>query len=111
MKGTPVDVNAVLEKDLTGYVRELAQLFGWRRYHTWLAKHSPAGFPDEVLLRRNRLIFAELKREKKKPTPAQQEWLEELAEFAHHVNLGGSARVDVYVWRPSDMDRIAEILR
>lgn len=111
-----VDPRDITEKQLETYVRDLAKLFGWRRYHTWLSKHSTAGFPDEVLLRRNRLIFAELKREKKYPTAAQKEWLEALSRFQLHVDkatlyVDNSPSVEVYVWRPSDMDRIAEILR
>lgn len=54
----------VSERDLTRQVADLAQLFGWRRYHTWLSKHSPAGYPDETLLRRERLVGLELKSEK-----------------------------------------------
>jgi hypothetical protein len=97
-----VTEQAVSERDLTAYVRDLAQLFGYRRYHTWLAKHSPAGFPDEVLVRGSRLIFAELKSERGKVSPEQEAWLEAL----RHV-----AGVEVYVWRPIDMDAIPGILR
>jgi hypothetical protein len=61
-----VSVAAVSERDLTGYVRDVARAFGWRRYHTWISKHSAAGFPDEVLVRGERLLFAELTREKAK---------------------------------------------
>ena len=38
-------------KGAAGAVRDLAKLFDWRRYHTWTSIHSPAGFPDEILLR------------------------------------------------------------
>jgi hypothetical protein len=92
----------VSEHDLTTYVRDLAKVFGWRRYHTWLAKHSPAGFPDEVLVRPPRLVFAELKSETGKLTPDQEEWLEELRQVPG---------VEVFVWRPSDMDEIERLLR
>jgi len=92
----------VSERDLTGYVRDLARALGWRRYHTWLAKHSPGGFPDEVLVRPPRLVFAELKSERGVLTLDQEGWLEALRQVA-----GG----DVYVWRPPDMDEIARVLR
>jgi hypothetical protein len=49
------------ERELAGAVRDLAKLFGWLRYHTWTSVHSPAGFPDEILLRGSRLVVAELK--------------------------------------------------
>jgi hypothetical protein len=93
---------AITERDLTAYVRDVAKAFGWRRYHTWLSKHSPAGFPDEVLLRPPRLVFAELKSERGKLSAEQEAWLADLRK------LPG---VEVYQWRPEDMDEIAEVLR
>jgi hypothetical protein len=93
---------SVTERDLAGYVRDVAAAFGWRRYHTWLAKHSPAGFPDEVLVRPPRLLFAELKSERGKLKPDQEAWLEALRAVPS---------VEVYVWRPADIDAIAEVLR
>jgi hypothetical protein len=61
----------VTERDLAGYLRDVARAFGWRRYHTFLSKHSPAGFPDEVLVRPPRLIFAELKSDHGRLKPEQ----------------------------------------
>ena len=90
------------ERELTGYVRDVARLHGWRRFHTWLSKHSPAGFPDEVLVRSGRLIFAELKSERGKLSDEQEAWLEELRAVPG---------VEVFVWRPADMDEIATVLR
>lgn len=97
-----MSVLEVSERDLTRQVAELAVLFGWRRYHTWLARHSPAGFPDETLVRGERLIFAELKSEKGKLTPAQVEWLRALRQVR---------TVEVYEWRPSDLEQLAGRLR
>jgi hypothetical protein len=97
-----MSVVTVSERDLTSFVADTARLLGWRRYHTWLAKHSAAGFPDEVLLRPPRLVFAELKSDRGKLKDAQAGCLTELAEV-----LG----LEVYVWRPADMDAIAEVLR
>jgi len=90
------------ERELTGYVRDVARLFGWRRYHTWLSQHSPAGFPDEVLVRPPRIVFAELKSDKGKLTEEQAAWLYE---------LGRVPGLEVHVWRPEDADVIAEVLR
>ena len=92
----------ITERDLTSYVRDVAAALGWRRYHTWLSKHSPAGFPDEVLLRSPRLVFAELKSETGTLRPEQAAWLSDLAQVPG---------VETYLWRPSDMEAIAEILR
>jgi len=92
----------VTERELTGYVRDVAGLFGWRRYHTWLAKHSPAGFPDEVLIRPPRIVFAELKSDRGKVSDAQAAWIADLERVPG---------VEVYVWRPDDADTIAQVLR
>jgi hypothetical protein len=94
--------SAVSERELTGYVRDVAGALGWRRYHAWLSKHSPAGFPDEVLVRPPRLVFAELKSERGRLSDEQEAWLEELR------TVPG---VEVFVWRPADMDEIATVLR
>jgi hypothetical protein len=93
---------AISERDLTAYVRDVARAFNWRRYHTWLSKHSPAGFPDEVLVRPPRLVFAELKSMRGKLSAEQETWLADLREVPG---------VEVYQWRPEDMDAIAEVLR
>lgn len=111
----PLEMWELSEKQWTAQVKELASLMGWRRYHTFLATHSPAGFPDEVLVR-DRLIFAELKKEppwsKREPrrrllsavhrlSDAQREWLDDL------VRVGQ----ECYVWTPSDYDDMAAVLR
>ncbi len=90
------------EKSLQAQVIELLQLFDWRYYHTWRSTHSPAGYPDLTCVRPPRLIFAELKAEKGRLTGAQDEWL---------GDLGLVPGIEVYLWRPSDLDRIVEILR
>jgi hypothetical protein len=92
----------ITEKDLTSYVRDIAKLYGWRRYHTWISKHSAAGFPDEILLRDDRLIVAELKSQVGKVTSAQNEWLKAWRRIPC---------AEVFTWTPADMDVIAEVLR
>jgi hypothetical protein len=94
----------VLEKEwdatLFNSQRGLAPMLGWRLcYHTLRSKGSQSGFPDRVLVR-ERVIFAELKREKGKPTDSQIEWLDQLA----------FAGAEVYLWRPSDLEEIGQIL-
>jgi len=87
---------------LFGRQKGLAPMLGWRpdlTYHTLRSKGSQSGFPDRVLVR-DRIIFAELKREQGTPTETQREWLNALA----------SAGAEVYLWRPSDLDEIATIL-
>jgi hypothetical protein len=65
-------------------------------YHTHTSKHSPAGFPDVTIVMpsHGRLIFAELKQQRARPTLAQLNWLDALS------FLGG---VEVYLWRPLDL--------
>ena len=91
------------EKQFERQVKDLAKIFGWLYYHTWRSIHSPAGFPDVVMVRGNRIICAELKSEKGKVSPAQQEWLDALKETP----------VEVFLWYSSDdiLEEIAEILR
>ena len=89
------------ERDFSRQVIDLARFRGWLIYHSWTSIHSPAGFPDLVMTRKGRLIFAELKRDKGKLTPAQEEWLAALRETA----------AGVYEWKPADWENIMEILK
>lgn len=54
-----------------------------------------------MLVKDTRLIFAELKKETGKTTPEQDEWLEAL-------RIAGA---EVYVWRPSQMREVIQILQ
>lgn len=81
---------AMHEAQLLANVRRVAKLLGWRCYHTWNSQNSEAGFPDVVLLRPPRLIFAELKRQSGVVSPEQQAWLQGLAEAGY----------ECYLWRP-----------
>jgi hypothetical protein len=108
-ESTPPIVVDTPEKTLLSEVRRLAKAYGWICYHTHDSRHSERGFPDVVLARTatmtspGRLIFAELKRQKHTKTSKEQEtWLSVLA----HTVPG----VEVYLWRPGDVDTIAEIL-
>lgn len=92
----------VREKDFMGEIVKDAGLLGWRTYHTLDSRGSAAGFPDLVLVRRDRLVMAEVKREKGRVTAAQQGWLDDLARVA---------TIDTYLWRPSDWPTIEGVLR
>ena len=92
----------ITEKAFEGQVKDLAKVFGWRYYHTWRSIHSPAGFPDCVFVRLSRLVFAELKSNKGKLSLEQEAWLEDLK---------ATEKCEVYLWRPSDIDSIVEVLR
>lgn len=89
------------ERSFQSQVLQLAKVLGWRAYHTWNSMHSTGGFPDLVLVRRPRVVFAELKRQDKGPTPDQTAWLEELR----------ACDQEAYLWRPSDWNELERILR
>ena len=90
------------EKQLTRIVSDLAKLFGWKRYHTFLSRHSEAGFPDEILVRGSRLVVAELKSERGRLTEGQRLWLDVFRAVPS---------AEVFVWTPDDVEQIAEVLR
>jgi hypothetical protein len=102
--GRSRDKIALTEKQFEGQVKDLAKIFGWKYYHTWRSFHSPAGFPDCVMVRGQRIIFAELKSEKGSVSEKQQEWLDALGNV-------GDKDVQVYLWRPDDIEEIVEVLR
>lgn len=89
------------EKELDAEVRKLAKLCGWLYYHTYRSKRSPAGFPDLVLVRPPRIVYAELKSKDGKVTPEQKIWLDKLA---------GCPQNEVYLWRPDELQEIADVL-
>ena len=91
----------IREKDFQNSVIQLAKLCGWLVYSTWCSIHSPSGFPDLVMVRLSRVIFAENKSEKGKLSPAQQEWL---------AALTATGKCEVYSWKPSDWDEIEKVL-
>lgn len=97
------------EKDLQSRVEQIAGVTGWLFYHTHRSDRSPAGFPDCVMVRRGRLIFAELKRQTQsaQPTPAQRQWLIRLAEvpagIERHWPAVTANPVEVFLWRPADL--------
>lgn len=78
---------------------EFARLSGWVLYHTHDSRRSPAGFPDLVLVR-ERVVFAELKAEKGRVTPEQLAWLGRLWQ----------AGAEAYLWRPSGWPEIERLL-
>jgi len=92
--------NPISEKDFRQQILDLAELCGWKCYFTWNSIHSPAGFPDLILVR-EKIIFAEIKSEKGKLSDAQKEWRDALE------NTGG----EYYCWKPSDWETMVGILK
>ena len=91
-----------LEKHLQARILEAARALKWLAYHTFDARRSAPGFPDLVLVRPPRLIFAELKSSKGKLTVEQKEWLAVLALIPG---------VEVYIWKPEDLQEAILTLR
>lgn len=87
------------EKEFMRQVIDIATIHGWMHYHTHDSRRSTPGFPDLVLVR-ERIIFAELKTDAGKATAAQTQWLDAIA-------LAGG---DAYLWRPKDWRQIVATL-
>jgi hypothetical protein len=98
------------EDDFLKTVIDLAHLTGWKCFHARPAMTSKgwrtpvqadgAGFPDLVLVR-ERVIFAELKSEKGKLSDSQIKWLDSLER----------AGQEFYTWRPSLWEQIVDVLK
>lgn len=106
-----MDVDDWTEREFTQMVIHLAQVRGWMVHHdrpalnkrgrwaTWT--EGTNGFPDLLLAHPDgRVIAAELKVGRNKPTKLQEDWLAAL----------NSAGVESYVWRPRDWNRIQVLL-
>jgi VRR-NUC domain-containing protein len=93
-------LRTITEKQFQAQVLELAQRLGWKTHHTWTQIHSPAGFPDLVMARGSRIVFAELKSQKGRVTLEQRDWLARLR----------VAGAEAYLWRPEDWDTIITLL-
>ena len=89
------------EETFQSSVIQVAKDTGWMLFHDYDSRRSTAGFPDLVMTRNGRTIFAELKSQKGRIRTEQKQWMAELEK-----TLG----VEVYLWRPSDMDDVVEVL-
>lgn len=102
------------EADFQEWVIDAAHKHGWKvahfrgvriqradgsTYYQTPVQADGKGFPDLVLVR-DRVIFAELKRENGKPDPNQEAWLAALQ----------VAGANWYVWKPRDRDLILRVL-
>ena len=86
------------EDQLLSAVLDLAMRLRWHAYHVRNSRagivQGETGFPDLVLLRDGRLVFAELKSEGGGVTGPQAGWLARLSDALGPAN--------VFVWRPAD---------
>ena len=110
------------EAEFQAQVKDLAELCGWRYTHfntsmrmvrptdgpaRMVGDKDASGFPDLVLVRPPRIIFAELKTETGKLQQAQADYLTLLQAVAREA----PGFMEVAIWRPSDWDTIMEVLR
>ena len=102
---------ALSERDFMAQVTQLATIRGWSYLHirpgmtqnSWRTPISGPlgkGWPDLLLVRRERILFVELKRDGADPTPEQENVLEILA------GVGDSR-----CWHPRDWPEIERVLR
>ena len=91
----------ITERQFMGKVEQLAEYCGWWVWHDNDSRRNRAGWPDLVLLRPGRLIFAELKTDTGKLSAEQRRILSML-------KMAGQ---EVYVWRPTDFETIRGILK
>lgn len=83
-------------------VTDLARVLKLDFYHPHDSRKSDPGYPDCTIIVRSvrherRLIYAELKTQKARPTHHQARWLDSLSLVADESD----GLVDVFLWRPS----------
>ena len=118
------------ETDFQRQIIDLARLQGWLVHHSRPAQNRRSqwatpiqgdkGFPDLVLARAGRIIFAELKSEKGRLTVGQKAWIDQLRPALSDVDVRVKLHetafrfrsfFEGYVWRPSDWPDIERTLR
>jgi hypothetical protein len=101
----------VTEADFQSAVTDLAEVLGWRWVHqrpartasgwrTAVSGSHAKGFPDLVLVR-ERVVFAELKSTVGRVAPEQAAWIDALR----------AAGAEAYVWTPNDWAALEAVLR
>ena len=98
------------EKDFQTAVVDVARRYGWKVHHTrtvqiagggWVSPCLDKGFPDLIMVHKcGRVVAAELKSDKGRTTPEQQQWLKDLY----------GAGMETYIWRPSNIHHVIETL-
>lgn len=102
----------VTEREWQTQVIQLLRAMNYRLAHfrpgktargKWATPMSgDVGYPDITAVGRGRIAFLELKTEKGKVAPEQADWLEA---------LGAVPGIIAGVFRPSDLDELARVLR
>lgn len=101
-----------IEDKFLKQILEYAKIRGWRSAHfrpgmmangRWITAGlgQTKGFPDIILVRSDRLIFAEVKTDAGEMSDTQLDWMESLSQ---------TRLCECYLWTPSRWQRIQEIL-
>ena len=106
MSGTINQTDTLIsEADFQEALVEYAEMWGWLVWHDNDSRRNDAGFPDLVMVKGGKIIFAELKRQKRYTIkPKQLEWIEALG-------LAAGPNVMATFWFPSDRDYAEAVLR
>ena len=88
------------EAEFQSQVIELATLYGWKWFHDHDSRRNPAGLPDLLMVKGDRLLAVELKSEVGRVRPDQREWLDALA----------ATGAETAIWRPSDIEQVQSVL-
>ena len=102
-EGRQLLLGSVEEREWRQQVLDWAARRGWMAYFTWSSIHSPKGYPDLTLARSPRLVTVELKTVRGQQTPNQRLWDDVLSSITQYEHHG--------VWRPTDEERVLEVLR
>lgn len=84
-------------------VTDLMDLYRWRWHHEVDSRRSKRGLPDLIAVRGGRLLFIELKAARGRLSDDQIGWLCDIKQLA-------CREVEVYIWRPGDLDEIERLL-
>lgn len=115
------------EEEFRAQVNDVAAIYGWEWMFVKPLRAAGGiwktptfgtlgkGWPDTVFIRPRdrRILFVEFKRELGKVEPDQERVLEVLRSLETTSPFGPAlvGQIEVHVWRPSDFDRIVEVLR
>ena len=99
-----------LEQDFQRVLYLYGRNRGWLIFATRDARHSPSGEPDLRMYRGTRIIMAELKRNERDLAGHKRQVEQSLAQIAAADVIRATGKIEVYLWRPSDWNRICEVL-
>lgn len=97
-----VITNTMPERALQSAIVQAAKALGWKVHFVWNSRHSPEGWPDVLCVKNGVILVYELKTEKGRMRPMQQEWLDA---------LNGATVQTSRVIRPSDLDDVLRELQ